>query len=362
MKLRKILFVFLILTFVSCKTPPVPPEARQAELLDDDLRRAGASVYAADGFFDYQRGHRAAKDKLIREGSKLGWFRDYDKIRADYESLLARGKSTLQLARSRKEARIGALERQMSDLRLGIRLVKDISASINESQDVRKNLTKAEVCYREAELYVGREKYTEAEQRVNTARSHLARSESVVYSLLERYRDSDQVVRWRRWVMETIAHSEKTGEPALVVDKLARKLTLYKKGKAVAIHEIGLGRFGLSDKLHAGDDATPEGKYKIIRKFPSTQYYKALLINYPNEEDLKRFILAKKKGQVPARVGIGGDIEIHGGGDGNITRGCISVENEVMDKIYSQVGIGTWVTIVGTLDLENGILKTIQKM
>jgi L,D-peptidoglycan transpeptidase YkuD (ErfK/YbiS/YcfS/YnhG family) len=362
LKSRKIVFIFLILTFISCKTPPVPPEAREAELLEDDLRRAGASVYAPDGVFDYQREHRAAKDRLLREKAKFGWFRDYDKVRVEFQDLLAKGRNVLRLARERKDARIRALEQQMSDLRQRIRMVKDVSASINESQEVRKNLAKAEVVFRQAELFVARENYTEAEQQVNTARSHLARSESAVYSLLERYRDADQVEKWRKWVKETIAHSEKTGAVVLVVDKLARKLTLFKKGKPVATYEIGLGRYGLSDKLHAGDDATPEGKYKIIRKFPNTQYYKALLLNYPNEEDLRQFRLAKKNGQVPGRADIGGDIEIHGGGDGNITRGCISVENEAMDKIYAQVEAGTWVTIVGSADLENGVLKIIQKM
>ncbi len=359
---RTILVIFLLLAFVGCKTPPVPPEAGEAELLEDDLRRAGGSVYVPDGTFAYEREHRAAKDELIREKAKLGWFRNYEQVRSKYIGLLAQGRIVLDKARQLKKARAGALAGQMADLRQRISLVREVSASINENQDVRKSLTKAEVAFREAELHADRENLTEAEQKVNAARSHLARSEAAVYALLERYQDENQVEKWRKWVAETIAHSQKTGEVVLIVDKLARKLTLYRKGKPVAACDIGLGRYGLSDKIHAGDDATPEGKYKIIRKFPNSAYYKALLLNYPNEEDLKQFRLARKSGQVSSRASVGGNIEIHGGGEGNITRGCISVENEDMDRIYPQVVIGTLVTIVGTADLDNGVMKVIRKM
>jgi len=359
---RKILVVFFLLIFVGCQTQPVPPEAREAELLEDDLRRAGAPVYVPEGTFAYEREHRAAKDALIREKAKPGWFRNYEQVRSKYQDLLTQGRNVLSKAKELKEARLAVLAGQMADLRRRISMVKEVSASINENQEVRKNLTKAEVAFREAELHAGRENLTEAEQKVNTARSHLARSEGAVYALLERYQDAGQVGKWRTWVAETIAHSKKTGQVVLIVDKLARKLTLYEKGKPATTCDIGLGRYGLSDKIHSGDDATPEGKYKIIRKIPKSAYYKALLLNYPNEEDLKQFSLARKSGQVSSRVSVGGNIEIHGGGQGNITRGCISVENGAMDKIYPQVVTGTWVTIVGTADLDNGVMKVIRKM
>ena len=64
---------------------------------------------------------------------------------------------------------------------------------------------------------------------------------------------------------DTVAESKARGTTAFVVSKLERKLHIYKKGILTASYDIGLGRFGLSDKMFSGDEATPEGRYKIIR-------------------------------------------------------------------------------------------------
>ena len=101
-----------------------------------------------------------------------------------------------------------------------------------------------------------------------------------------------------------------------------------------------------------GDKATPEGKYHITKKKsrPQTKYHKALLINYPNDDDKARYNAGVKKGSIPKR-GIGNLIEIHGdGGKGrNWTAGCVALTDNDIDKVYELVGVGTPVTIVGSL-------------
>ncbi len=56
--------------------------------------------------------------------------------------------------------------------------------------------------------------------------------------------------------------------------------------------------------------------YKIIEKKQNgqTKYYKALLLNYPNEDDKKRFLANKKNGIISKDAKIGNLIEIHGNG------------------------------------------------
>ncbi len=137
-------------------------------------------------------------------------------------------------------------------------------------------------------------------------------------------------------------------------------MIVYRKGVAVAEFDVGLGFNGLSDKLHSGDDATPEGRYQITKKIPASRFYKALLINYPNEEDRRRFASAKQRREIPYWVGIGGLVEIHGGGEDSLTRGCVSVDDKVMDELFAMVSVGTPVTIVGTLDRESPIVKAIR--
>jgi murein L,D-transpeptidase YafK len=104
--------------------------------------------------------------------------------------------------------------------------------------------------------------------------------------------------------------------------------------------------------------ATPEGMYKVTRKLEGskTKYYKALLLDYPNEEDKARFREEIENGSLPRNAKIGGLIEIHGDGGKGIdwTEGCVALTNKEMDIVYRLAKVGTPVTIVGSIvDLHN---------
>jgi hypothetical protein len=171
-------------------------------------------------------------------------------------------------------------------------------------------------------------------------------------SLHARFGDPSNLRLWRSWVETTVEDSARTGDVAIVVDKLRRRVTVYRAGKAVVHFPAELGANGLRRKEHAGDRATPEGMYRVVevKQAPQTRYYKALLIDYPNDEDRMRFALSQRRGRISARAGIGSLIEIHGdGGEGrDWTDGCIALVNEDMDRLFAQVDVGTPVTIVGT--------------
>lgn len=172
-------------------------------------------------------------------------------------------------------------------------------------------------------------------------------------SLMARFADKAERAQWRRWVDETIEESRKRRSTALVVDKLGATLLLYRSGKLDRTFPIELGSRGYERKLFSGDQATPEGRYRVtqVKKRPNTIYYKALLIDYPNAEDRRRWEQARREGRIPRHVGIGNLIEIHGdGGQGrNWTQGCVALTNEDLDSFWNLVSVGMAVTIVGTL-------------
>jgi hypothetical protein len=167
-----------------------------------------------------------------------------------------------------------------------------------------------------------------------------------------RFSDPALLHTWRNWAASTIDQSRRSSTPAIIVDKLRRQVTLYRSGRLAARFRAELGANGLRRKEHAGDSATPEGLYRVVvrKDGNETHYYKALLINYPNDEDRMRFALAKRRGTIPQRAMIGNLIEIHGeGGQGrDWTAGCVALANDDMDALYAAVGVGTPVTIVGT--------------
>jgi hypothetical protein len=173
-------------------------------------------------------------------------------------------------------------------------------------------------------------------------------------ALHARFSDPKLRREWQEWASQTIADSRASGDAAILVDKLRRRVVLYRAGRAEASFAAELGANGLRRKEHAGDRATPEGRYRIVqaRQSPATRYTRALLLDYPNDEDRMRFALAKRRGMISARAGIGSLIEIHGdGGEGrDWTDGCIALKDADIAWLYTRVHVGTPVTIVGTYE------------
>jgi L,D-peptidoglycan transpeptidase YkuD (ErfK/YbiS/YcfS/YnhG family) len=349
-----------LVAVISCQTPPVPPEVEQAKQQENELWRAGAPVYATEEYSRHLASLRLAKDKLIKEKAKFGWFRDYKEVQAEFQAVLNGGQALLQSVQEEKALKSRTLSEQLEALRQRTQRIWKLILTINETQLVRRSLAQAEVAMMETEVLLDKEKYAELGRKIALIRSHLSQAEEAVFSILARYADEAQVETWRRWAMETISESRKKRTTAILITKLERTLTVYRGGKIVAVYNIGLGKYGLSDKLYAGDEATPEGRYKVIKKLPQSRYHKALLIDYPNDEDRKEFSQAKKKGLIPRRAGIGGLIEIHGGGEDSLTGGCIAVEDSVMDKLFSEVSISTPVTIIGSLESVAELLASLK--
>ncbi len=140
----------------------------------------------------------------------------------------------------------------------------------------------------------------------------------------------------------------------VIIDKADHRLLVYRRGRQVAVFKAELGTAGLAPKRHAGDCATPEGRYRVttVKTGGATRYYKALLLDYPNPDDRRRYQLERDAGTIEAGVGPGSLIEIHGhGGQGrDWTEGCVALRDEDMDRLLELVAAGTPVTIVGGMD------------
>ena len=166
-----------------------------------------------------------------------------------------------------------------------------------------------------------------------------------------RYTDRERVQTWQAWVNQTIEWSREEREPAIVVYKELHLLQLYVNGRLAESYSVDLGSNVLDRKVAAGDQATPEGRYRIVRRLDDgeSRYYKALLLDYPNEADRRRLEEHRASGAVSASARSGGLIEIHGeGGRGtNWTDGCVALANDDMDELFRRVKVDTPVTIVG---------------
>ena len=337
------------------KEEPVPPEVNLAKAQELNLWRAGAHLYLQAPFAQYQEALKQAKTNLARINSQFSWFRNYEPVQVEFAQLLKRGEELHKDLDIEKQRRVWDFLERMKGLREKLHQLNAFTRMINESGASRGFLIRAEVILNEAQVLSNTNQYLAAEEKLNEMEGHLTEAEKMINPILNRYRDENQIKKWRKWAKEAIEESKEKGIYSILVIKESKKLLLYKKGETLKTYRIALGRNGWSDKHRAKDNATPEGKYRIAGKNLRSRYYRALLINYPNEEDRREFDRAKKRGLLPEAANIGGSIEIHGGGNEGITYGCIALDNRQMEELYNLVEVGTPITIVGALDNPNSL-------
>lgn len=357
MKYFRHLLTGLIITAAAilfgCSEPPVPPELNTSVLQDQELWRAGAPLYAPKEYGDYLQSLKVSQELLTREKSRFIWFRDYEPARQTFRQVLVKGDSLLTLVTDSKSQRQAEIGTKIDDLEKRIKRLRSLAENVKDRRLAARRLMKAEVLVDEAAALSKAGSHQEAGNRLDQAAVEVNAVVRTVTPLVKRYADREQIAYWRRLFNEGLEQSKKSGGYLIVVNKIDSELTLYRNGVALKTYPAGLGFNFLSNKLYSGDKATPEGNYRIIKKVPGSQFFRGLLLDYPNAEDQKRFARAKREGQIPASARIGGLIEIHGGGKDGMTYGCVALENPQMLDLYNTVDVGTPVVIVGAVKFDN---------
>jgi len=140
----------------------------------------------------------------------------------------------------------------------------------------------------------------------------------------------------------------------IIIDKSDFELKVYDAAGWYATYPVVFGSKDASDKMYEGDKRTPNGVFKIIQKKINPKWGMELLLDYPNNESVRRFNERKSKGLIPKKARIGDGIAIHGtrpseewtvDNEYNWTDGCISVKYSEMKDLFSYIPEGTKVTI-----------------
>ena len=149
-------------------------------------------------------------------------------------------------------------------------------------------------------------------------------------------------------------------QPRVVVEKAARRLTVYDGNRAAKSYRVALGR-GRGDKVREGDGCTPEGTFYLCHHNPESSYHLSMGLSYPNVEDADRGLrdglinraehlriveAIRRKSTPPWNTELGGEIMIHGHGAGrDWTAGCIALSNGDVTELYDALPDGTEVEI-----------------
>jgi murein L,D-transpeptidase YafK len=135
---------------------------------------------------------------------------------------------------------------------------------------------------------------------------------------------------------------------SIIVHKAARRLELLRNSEVIGSYPIKLGLDPNGPKMREGDFRTPEGRYRLTRRNPNSDFFLSIQISYPSESDLQR---ARRNGWAP-----GGLIMIHGLPNKprhpleyyerrDWTDGCIAVSNSDMVEIWLLTGQDTPIEI-----------------
>jgi len=349
-----IVMLVLLLTRLAPKPPVEKMEYARESLSKAEINKA--DIYSKKLYAQAKAAYDSAMVNWEKENKRFIFFRDFDQV-TKYAELSAKK------ANEATENSIASTTNLKVNLKQKLATLKNLVDEINKlfttyplTSEVRGRISKGKLLLEEAEIAYNKGQYLQANRKVTDSEYLLTASYDNASTNLKNYFKSFST--WKRWAEKAISDSKKNNSYSILVDKFSRKFFIYLNGVKKYEFDAELGRNWVGDKRSKGDKATPEGMYMITRKFEGskTKYHKALLLNYPNDEDRARFREEIASGSLPRSAKIGGLIEIHGDGGKGVdwTEGCIALTDREIDLVYRIVSVGTPVTIVGSLvDLQN---------
>jgi hypothetical protein len=307
--------------------------------------------------------------KTYYDSAMVNWHRQNKRFlfKRDYEKVVMFAELSVIKSSQAEDNSVNSSSSLKKNIKQKIDTLDTIIADINKffndyplATETRTRISRGKMLLEEARVAYNKGEYLQSNRKLTDSEYLITSCYEDATAHLKNYFSSYPL--WKKWVNATIKESEKNGGYSIIIDKFSRKCFLYLNGNKKYEFEAELGANWVGDKRVKGDKATPEGMYKITRKFEGgkTKYYKALLLDYPNDEDKRKFKSEIENGYLPATAKIGGLIEIHGNGGKGIdwTEGCIALTDKEIDLIYRNVKVGTPVTIVGSVvDLQNAMKR-----
>lgn len=365
---KRVLVIITVLIFIAgviygililrADTPPTLALTACRQALSD-ARNAEAEKYSPDLYLLASMKYDEALKEWQRQIQELYILRDYSRMRSFITEATSKARQAEVMALQTRGSLKDRIEIDLRKVRMEMSNFQQNYSDLPLYTYLRNYYNKGKILVNEAEEAYKRGDYPSASEKLTSGVALIEKANLEAKTILSDYMRN--LSKWKSWVEETINYSKKERQDVIIIDKMAHSCQVYRNGKLKYEFPIEMGKNWLGDKKYRGDKATPEGKYKVTKKKNGrqTKYYKALLINYPNEQDRIDFEDARRKGQIPRNSHIGNLIEIHGdGGRGiNWTDGCVALTNRDMDKLFDLADVGTRVTIVGSRNHLSGFSK-----
>jgi lipoprotein-anchoring transpeptidase ErfK/SrfK len=353
----------LVGSFSGC-VEAVPQDAIEAvENIDRDLMELRAAEFSPTDYTQFAQQWTALKARAQADEDLIRWPWEPNDLEVALRQLQEEGSRTVARLTKERESLRRSAENKIARVEDRFRMMTMQGSAIDSRLVLGQKPDEIELLMKQAHAFYEQGRYDRSLDASNLAAQNLAKQASVLSSQLGRYADRDRISRWQEMAEATITWSRIHRTSAIVINKADRVLTLYRNGQKVLSYPVQLGLNGIREKQYQGDGATPEGRYRINSKGgpEQTQFYRTLVLDYPNADDRRRYQLGRKTGQIPASRTIGGQIEIHGVDNELMaqTLGCVMLDNPHMALLYDRVAKGTPVTIVGALHEQNSVALTL---
>jgi lipoprotein-anchoring transpeptidase ErfK/SrfK len=342
----------------------VPQDVVKAvENIDRDLMELRAAECSPTDYTQFANQWVALKARVQADEDLIRWLWEPNDLEVALRRLQEEGSHTVARLTKERESLRRSAEGKIARVEDRFRMMTLQVSAIDSRLVLGQKSEEIELLMDQAHAFYEQGRYDRSLDASDRAAKDLATQAAVLSSELGRYTDRGRINRWQEMAKNTITWSRIHRASAIVINKADRVLTLYRNGQKILSYPVRLGFNGIREKQYQGDGATPEGRYRISSKAGQgqTQFYRALVLDYPNEDDRRRYHLGQKTGQIPASKAIGGHIEIHGVENERMaqTLGCVMLDSPQMALLYDRVGKGTPVTIVGALHEQNSVALTL---
>jgi len=340
-----IVYVVLILTM---DKPPIA-EFNSCQVILSKAKKVNADVYSPEYYKAAEKKYQAALIEWKIQNEKVFFIRNYSRSKELIMIAILKAQEANSSSGANKNTLKMKYLNEVELLKRKLDNYHDVFIHFPLKVSVRKNYEFGKLSLEQGLNAFGKGDIMLATKRLNEGKMRINIADKDVNAILKEY--FNDFAKWQNSFAATIRQSAQNNSYAFIVDKIKHKGYLYYKGKLSKEYDVEFGRNWIGDKHFAGDKATPEGMYKIMKKKADSGYHKALLLNYPNDEDYAVFNSRKRQGLISKNSRIGGLIEIHGnGGRGDDwTAGCVALSDRDIDELYSHVSVGTPVTIVGSM-------------
>lgn len=364
---RTFMVVSLLAWLVTGCVQAVPPDLVAAlDSIDHHLIALRAPEAAPDDYAHFVRQWVSLKARVQSDDDLIRWPWESNELEEALRQLQEEGGLTVARLQERQDRQRRMAETKLLRLEERLQFLSSQVESIDGRIVLGDKPVQTDLLLKQARAFYEQQDYERSIEAADKAGHAVLAQTTMLARELGRYADDARITHWQAMVKQTVDWSRTQQSTAIVVSKADRILTLYKNGRKVLSYPVRLGFNGIREKQYQGDGATPEGRYRITAKrgHGQTQFYRALVLDYPNADDRRRFASAKHAGRISQAKTIGGQIEIHGVENELMaqTLGCIMLDNPQMAALFERVSTGTPVTIVGALTGSNSVALALAQL